>query len=189
MPKLRKILKGEIAVSRATISAAVVKKAEKIAKKTGISREAAEGEIWSRPGVQQAYEDTPKPKQPKRAESRIFKATAAEAELDRRARKRMTKEKCTYAKAVESELASDPSLYNQYERELNSGATPYDMPENSQFLSTQPGDYERMIGKSDSPESCPKCDADVDEDDSYCSSCGADLEGLDKKSKRKARAS
>jgi len=192
VPKLRKILKGETVASRALIEQAVVAKAAKIAQRKGLSREAAESQVWQQPGVQEAYESVPVARQPQRAEPKTYKATAAEAELDRRARKRMARTKCDYAKAITDELDADPSLYTRYTEELASNSTPYDVPENSQLLSTQPGDYDRMVGKrgkakSDSPEECPECDADVDEDDSYCSSCGADLEGLDKK--RKARAS
>jgi hypothetical protein len=190
VPKLRKILKGETVASRSLIEGAVIAKATKIAKRKNISPEAAEAEVWSQPGVTEAYEAVPKPRQPQRAEPKMFQSTKAEAELDRRARLRMKRDnKYTYAKAVESELAEDPGLYDQYEKELAAGTT-YLAPE--QFLSTQGDDYDRMIGKrgkakSDSPESCPECGEGVDENDSYCSSCGADLEGLDKK--RKARAS
>lgn len=190
MPKLKRILKGEVATSRALIEAAVIAKAAKIAKRENVTPEQAENQVWSQPGVREAYESIPAARQPKRAEQRIYKATRAEADLDARAKRRMKKNPgCSYAKAITDELDADPSLYTRYTEELAAGQTPYDMPENSQFLSPQGGDPLRMVNKDDDDVvECPECgEDDLDPGDAFCSACGADLSKA--KSKRKARAS
>lgn len=125
--KLKKILKSAIR-NRTTVIEAVQKKAAKIAKKTGISPELAEGKVWARRGgeAQAAYESVPAGK-PKRAEPKMMKITSAESELDERARKRMKRTGETYAKACSAELMADANLYTEYEKELAAGST-YDVP-------------------------------------------------------------
>lgn len=176
----KKIIKS--ATSRDQVVEAVQKRAQRIAKRKGISAEEAEGKVWrKRPEVQQAYEDAGTGS-PKRAQPKMFQVTKAEQELDRRARKRMTKTGESYPAAVASALSEDPGLYDSYEKELAAGAT-YLVPQ-PDLLTTQPGDYDRMVNKYDDDGlECPECDADVDEDDKFCANCGADLSK--EKSKRR----
>jgi len=179
------------AKTRDEIVAAVEDKARRIAKRDGISDDAARARAWNEhPEAQAAYEAALKPVA-KKAERRMFKATAAEAELDKRARKRMRKTGQSYPQSVSSELNEDQSLYERYEKELAAGAT-YMVPE-PHYLDIPASNSDRMLSKrslsdgydakSDDSE-CPECDEDVDEDDAFCSSCGADLS-----KKRKRRAS
>jgi hypothetical protein len=173
--EFKTILKA--AKTRDEIVAAVEDKARKIAKRDGISDDIARAKAWTEhPEAQQAYEAAPKPVA-KKAERRMFKATAAEAELDKRARKRMRKSGQSYPQAVSSELNEDPGLYERYQKELAAGAA-YMVPE-PQFLSTQPDadkfTYKRASSNDDDDDECPECEEDVDEDDKFCANCGTDL--------------
>jgi hypothetical protein len=133
---LKRILKSAVR-DRASITEAVIAKAQKVAAKKGISRELAEAKIWKRRGgeAQESYESAPAGK-PKRPEQKMMKVTSAEADLDERARKRMKKNAgMSYAKAVTEELMADPDLYNRYEAELRSGSSVYEVPASSaQYL-------------------------------------------------------
>jgi hypothetical protein len=181
MPTLKKILKGEVATSRRGLEEAVLAKAEKIAKRNGISRDEAERQVWAEDGVTEAYEQLPVGR-PQARERPIVKATAAEGVLDERARKRMKRTGCTYAKACSDEVMADPSLYQRYEKEIAAGMT-YDVPQPPEYLElpSLTGDQsmsKRGIRKDDPSgayDECPECSEDVDEDDRYCSACGASL--------------
>ena len=174
--KLKQILKSATR-TREAIAAAVVRKAEKVAKREGVSPEIAQAQVWrDHPEAALAYENAPKGP-PKRAERKTFQATHAEAELDSRARRRMKRTPgLSYAKACAEELTADPALYERYEKELAAGAT-YLVPE-PQDLNLQPGEAARMydLKKSDDDgDECPDCEEDVDAEDKFCSNCGADL--------------
>jgi hypothetical protein len=184
MSKLTQILKGEVATSRRGIEAAVVAKAESIARKKGISRDQAEREVWAKPGVTEAYERQPVG-QPRKPEQRVVKTTEAEAELDRRARKRMKKSGVSYPKACSEELEADPGLYQRYEREVASGAV-YNAPEPPEYKQPQfiSGDHPmyKSAKRKDDPgtqdvdgDECPRCGGDVEDGDKYCANCGAKL--------------
>jgi hypothetical protein len=180
----KEILKSAIS-TRDEIVAAVEEKARRIAKRDGISDDAALVKAWrEHPEAQAAYEAAPVAVAKKTAR-RMFRATAAEAELDKRARKRMRKTGQSYPQAVSSELNEDPGLYDKYQKELAAGAT-YTMPE-PQYATGSNSD--RMLGKSDDDDSgeCPECgEDDIDDTDSYCRNCGADLAKRKAKSGRRA---
>jgi len=170
MPKLSQILKGEAAASRRTLAEAVIAKAERISRKTGRPREKVENEIWEK-GAQQAYESLPLGTQRAR-EPKMVKVTSAEAELHRRALKRMKGSDCSYAKAVSEELTSDPALYRQYENELASGQG-YEVPQPAEYL--EPATKSGRKRKDDSGgafDECGSCGSDVEPADRYCSNCG-----------------
>ena len=177
----KEILKS--AKTRDEIVAAVEEKARRIAKRDGIGDDASLVRAWQEhPEAQAAYEAAPLPVA-KKAERRMIKTTVAEAELDKRARKRMRKTGQSYPQAVSSELNEDPGLYDKYQKELAAGAT-ITVPE-PQYLNTQPDadKFTRKRASDDDGEECPRCEEDVDDDDAFCSSCGADL------AKRRRRAS
>jgi len=183
MSKFKQVLKS--ATTRDQIVAAVVKKAAKITKRKGIAPDLAEAKTWAKDGAREAYESAPLPKAPVR-ERKFFEATPSEAELDRRARKRMKKTGVSYPKACSEELTADPSLYENYQRELAAGNT-FSAPE-PEYLSTQPGEFDRMMttkSNGDDDDECPECGEDVDDGAKFCSSCGTDLA---KKSKVRRRA-
>ena len=145
-------------------------------------------EAWTKhPEAMIAYEMTAKADEPRRREPKMFKATLAEAELDKRARRLMKQSpEISYAKAVQAALDKDPSLYGKYEKELQAGAT-FEVPE-PQELRMQPGEAERMYTeKSGTDDECPECDEPIDDDDKFCSACGADLSK--RKSKRRVARS
>ena len=119
--KFEQVLKS--AKTRDEIVAAVEEKARRIAKRDGIGDDASLVRAWQEhPEAQAAYEAAPLPVA-KKAERRMIKTTVAEAELDKRARKRMRKTGQSYPQAVSSELNEDPGLYDKYQKELAAGAT------------------------------------------------------------------
>jgi len=182
----KQILKS--AKTRAEIVAAVEQKAVKIAKREGISGDAALVKAWGEhPEAREAYEAAPKPVA-KKAEPRMFRATPAEAELDKRARKRMRATGKSYAKAASEELEADPSLYDRYQKELAAGAT-YECPE-PQYMDIPGSNSDGILNKSsrmdddeededdDDFEKCASCEKRMRKSDKFCPSCG--------KAKRKA---
>ena len=89
-------------MSREQVIAAVEGQAQRIAKRDGVSVEAATVKAWTLDAVER-YESLPLDVI-KRRERKMFKSTRAEAMLDDRARKRMKKTGCGYAKACSEEL-------------------------------------------------------------------------------------
>jgi len=176
MGKFQKVLKS--ATTRDAIVAAVEQKAQKIAKRDSIGEDAALAKVWQEhPEAHEAYEAAPKGDLRKR-EPNMMQATAAEAELDRRARKRMAKDKTmTYAKALSSELDADPGLYTQYQNEAAAGTT---------FLVPEPNTQaDSMTRKSaEDGDACPDCGEEIDAGDKFCAGCGADLAKAKAKRKR-----
>jgi len=183
---LMEILKGDAACTRVSISAAVDDEAARLVRKRGMSSTEAVNKVWWTPGPNgrtpaEVYDSMPEPiqRQPVR---KMIKVTAAEAELDRRARKRMRKTGCDYATAHGQELLADPGLYRQYEKESAAGQT-YEVPQPVEYLdppmlkSAKRKDDPGTVAASDDDE-CPKCGEDVDEDDNFCSNCGARLPNL-----------
>ena len=78
-------------------------------------------------------------------------------------------------------------MYERYERELSAGAT-YLVPE-VQDLTMQPGEAARMDDlKKPGDGECSECAADVDDNDAYCSSCGAKLTKRKSSSNRRSAA-
>ena len=168
------------ATTQAEITEAVIQKAGKIARKEGISHELAEAKAWARPGVLEAYEGA----RPGAVKSprRMAKVTAAEAELDLRARKKMRKTGCTYSKAIADSLEEDPSLYQRYEKEVAAGAT-YDVPEN-EYTGTGTNSGPQLGQKATPPPTnsrvgkgatCGQCGSAIERDDKYCANCGSSL--------------
>lgn len=186
--KFKKILKSGT-VTRDQICDHVAERALKIAKRRGVEPNSAIlEEAWL--PYYQLHEDAPVAVQ-KRAE-RMVSITKAEVTLDERARALQKKNPAmSYAKAVQTALEADPSLYSQYEQELRDGGPKVEVSEPQYGMSPQFGPSQsdhpmRKSGSDDGEDECPECGEDVDEDDSYCSSCGTDLEKA-RKAKRAKR--
>src|SRR5690348_4899256 len=100
---LNRVLKS--AANRDEIVDAVVKKAQKIAKRKGITLEKAEAEIWAQGDATAAYERAA-PSPPPTSAATLMKNPSDV--LDERARKRMKRNPgMTYAKACDEELMED----------------------------------------------------------------------------------
>jgi hypothetical protein len=144
MSKLKQVMKSATA-TREDLFAAVAKKAKKIALRKGCSVELAEGRLWESVFKTASALEGPE----LRREVKVFKATPAEAELDKRARKLMK----------------------------TTGLTTFLVPESSQpnFVEVgklAPGDAPGPDGDEDE---CPKCGEDVDDEDKFCANCGTKL--------------
>lgn len=178
MSKFQKVLKS--ATTRDQIVAAVEQKAQKIAKRDNIGEDLAMAKAWAEhPEAHEAYEAAPKGELPKR-QPKMFQATVAETELDRRARQRVRKTGVSYPKACSYELQEDPSLYERYEKELAAGAT-FLVPESGPSQADHP-----MRKSASDGDECPDCGEETDEGDNFCAGCGADL--AKEKAKRKRTA-
>ena len=154
---------------RDKIVTAVQLEARRIAKKTGVSVQKAEADVWkANEQAQAAYESAKLPDlQPER---KTIKLTNAEVELHRRARKLMKQSiGMSYAQACSKSLEEDPSLYDQYTKETASGKF-IDVPD-----SFQGNEVVVKSDDSDDEDECENCGADVDEDDLYCGKCGRKL--------------
>jgi Skp family chaperone for outer membrane proteins len=171
--------------SRDEICKAVRAEAAEVAVKKGCTLDQAEANIWRNRDAAEAYESARK-SEPKRAEPKMFQATPAEGELDRRARKIMKNRGESYAKSCSIALMEDPGLYSRYERELAAGTT-YTVPApQTQFLDAPTAKAAKPSSDEGGGE-CPECGSEIDEGDSYCSDCGADL-SKPAKTKPKPRA-
>ena len=172
------------AETRDQVCVAVERAAEAIQKRDGISLERARVRAWTDEAMEK-YERLPLPAILKR-ERPMGNFTRAEARLEERARKRMRKTGCSYAKAISSELEDDPSLYEDYEKEMASGAT---------FVAPVPPEYSapalpsldgntRMLSKRGKKKLAPGYadprDDDDDDDDDESDDEMADLELRDK---------
>ena len=115
----------------------------------------------------------------------MFKATAAEVELDSRARKRMRKTGQSYPQDCNSELEADPSLYDKYLMQAASGTT-YDAPD---YLDITGSNSDSILNKArqldvddedddfddfddDDMEKCATCEKRMRKSDKFCPSCG-----------------
>jgi hypothetical protein len=163
---LRKILKSSGEVTREQIEAAVEKKAQKIAKRDGISLPKAMDQVWFGKGAEAAEAYSRMRSKPK-TEPTMTRLTEAESELDERARKLMKKTPGTsYAKAVSQVLDEHPEIYDAYEKQISEGKT---------FLAP-----EHVIVPPESSSSkfyekrCKQGDADADDEDGFgdCPHCG-----------------
>ena len=158
------------AETRDQVCHAVERAAEAIQKRDGISLERARIRAWSDEAMEK-YERLPLPALLKR-ERQMGNFTRAEALLEERARKRMRKTGCSYAKAIGAELEDDPSLYEDYEKEKATGDT---------FMAPQPVEYSapalpaldgnaRMLSKRGKKKLAPgyedpRDDVDLEDDD------------------------
>lgn len=159
------------AETRDQVCVAVERAAEAIQKRDGISLERARVRAWTDEAMEK-YERLPLPAVLKR-ERPMGNFTRAEARLEERARKRMRKTGCSYAKAISSELEEDPSLYESYEKEKATGDT---------FMAPQPVEYSapalpsldgntRMLSKRGKKKLAPagyadtRDDVDLEDDD------------------------
>ena len=170
MSKFERILKSGTA-TRDQICQAVAKKALKIAKRAGteVNSEIHE-QVWSE--AYAAYEAAPLPVVRKAAPP-LVQTTAAEVELDKRARVIAKRDGIGYPQACSKVLTADPSLYKQYVDELAAGDT-FTAPDPSKL--DVPLDYFLKVAKAAEDDGvCHNCDEAVDDDDEYCSSCGASL--------------
>ncbi len=203
MSKFQNVLKS--ASTRSAIAEAVERKAQKIAKRDGVSMSAALAKAWEQsPEAIAKYEATPKDEPKRAAEPKMFRCTKAEAELDHRARKLMTMSKpsLSYAQACSKALTDDPALYTKYQNgslrrartyvvpvpsDLNTGAGSLDfLSKSARRKATADAGNDEGPDPGDDDGECPSCGEDVDDGDAYCSSCGASP--LDtEKSKRKSR--
>ncbi len=160
------------AETRDQVCAAVERAAEAIQKRDGISLERARVCAWTNEAMEK-YERLPLPAVLKR-ERPMGNFTRAEARLEERARKRMRKTGCSYAKAISSELEDDPSLYEDYEKEMASGAT-FVAPVPPEYLQVptafpSDGGNTRMLSKRGKKKLAPgysdsRDDVDLEDDD------------------------
>lgn len=165
---LEQVLKS--ATSRDAICAAVEEEAVAIQKRDNISIDTARARAWdSHPEAIEKYEAAPVGR-PKRVERKTAEITSAEVLLDSRARARVRKSSCSYAKACSEELMADPKLYAQYERELSAGAV-YTVPE-PEFADAPVGYLAKRTAEAAQDSVCGNCDSTVDADDQFCRSCG-----------------
>jgi hypothetical protein len=120
--ELVEILKSSTA-TREQIANAVRREALARVEKRGGSLEEAEAAVWRKhPEAALAYDKAALPVV-KQAEPKMTRLTAAEIELDRRARLRIRTRGISYPQACSEELLSDTSLYDRYQRELAAGTT------------------------------------------------------------------
>jgi len=166
----QQVLKSATATNRrAKIVTAVQLEARRIAKKTGVSVQKAEADVWqANPQAQAAYDAAPVPNKPEQKVQTV-KLTPSEVELHRRARKLMKSTVgLSYAQACSKALEDSPELYRQYTVEVASGKF-IDVPDSFQ------GNDVVVKSGSDDEDTCPNCGEDVDDDDAYCSGCGKKL--------------
>lgn len=171
MKKFERILKSGTA-TRDEICDAVARRALKIAKRAGVE---VNGEIlaqaWSAEAYA-AYESAPVPAA-RKAALPLVQVTKAEVILDSLARKKMSSDGLKYPQACSRVLTENPELYKQYCDELAAGET-VTAPEPSRLDVSL--DYFQKVAKAAEDDGvCHNCDAPVDDDDAYCSECGADL--------------
>jgi hypothetical protein len=182
MSKLANILKSAN-ITRDQIVEAVESKAQKIAKREGVSLPTAISLAWEKhPEAALAYDRCAK-SEPRKPERPAFRCTPAEARLDDLARKIMKRQPgLGYIAACAKALT--PELYDSYQRELAGGVL-YDVPTPSEYLNARPGSKrfsdggdegaDDLDGDDDGGE-CPSCGEDVDDGDCYCAACGSPLE-------------
>jgi hypothetical protein len=185
--KFTDILKS--ATTREQIVAAVEGRAAKIAKRDNVSVQAAIVKAWSLPGVYDHYESLPKAdgNVAKAGNQRMVRTTAAEAELDKRARKRMAKTGVSFPKATSEVLNEDPGLYDRYQAEVAAGEQ-YDVPDTAylDILAMPTGNVDRMLnkqddGEDDDDEDCPECEEKMAKSANFCPSCGIARKKTNKK--------
>lgn len=153
--------------TRDAVCVAVEKEAEAISKRDGISMERARVRAWTDEAMEK-YERLPLPVV-KRAERRMGNFTKAEAELEDRARKRMRKTGCSYAKAVSQELEDDPSLYSDYEKQKAAGET-FEAPQPVEYIQVptsfpSDGGNSRYLNKRGKKKLAPGYEDARDDDD------------------------
>jgi hypothetical protein len=154
---------------RDKIVTAVQLEARRIARKTGVSVQKAEADVWgSNPAAVKAYDAAPVSQL--KPEQKLLKLTPSECELHRRARKLIKSTVgLSYAQACSKALEDSPELYRQYTVEVASGKY-LDVPD-----TFQTGNDVVKSDDSDDDDECPDCGEDIDEDDQFCSSCGKKL--------------
>lgn len=154
--ELEQILKADN-VSRNAIVDAVVQRAEAIAKRDGISRDKAEGQVWETPGLYPKYLAA-KTEFPRAADEPV-RITKSEAALDARIAKRMRETGESLAKATEAELMTE------------AGATLYKRGREERAA----GQLTEVAKRGATEDRCPDCKRSVGPTDPFCANCGAPI--------------
>jgi hypothetical protein len=181
---LKKILKS--AANRDQIADAVEAKAIRVGKRLGMSEDEARAAIWqNHDEAYAAYENATTPSVTRKQALPLVQITKAEIELDTRARKIMKSDGLQYPQACSKALCADPSLYKAYVDEVAAGSA-VTAPDPSRL--DVPVEYFQKVAKAaEADGTCVECGSAVDEDDSFCASCGNDLEAARATAKSKSK--